>query len=299
VTRPAELVERIKGCLVGGAIGDCLGAPHEGTAGAKDAAPPYTWRTTDDTQLTLATARAIVDRGRVDPAAIAAALTEAFVAGGVTGLGASTFKALTELAAGGHWALTGRRGEMAAGNGAAMRIAPLAFHLDLGSQLHRRLLRDVCRITHHSDEAYAGAVAVAAAVALSAAEASPTGLLVDVAARLPDSRTRDRIVELAELEPETPLAEVGSRFGCSGYVVESVPLALHAARQLLEGGGAFGEVLAALIAVGGDTDTNASMTGQIVGAHLGLAGLPGELVAQVPGLEVILKLAGRLAVGAR
>lgn len=41
--------------------------------------------------------------------------------------------------------------ERAAGTGAAMRIAPLAFLLDPLDPEQRVTLRDVCRITHHSD----------------------------------------------------------------------------------------------------------------------------------------------------
>src|SRR5665213_3298616 len=91
----------------------------------------YAWSLTDDTQLTLATCEAIVAHGRVDPECIAAEFAREFRAGMLTGLGASTYQALESLAAGGHWALVGRKGDQAAGNGAAMRIAPLAFCLDL------------------------------------------------------------------------------------------------------------------------------------------------------------------------
>ena len=100
----------------------------------------------------------------MDPATIADAYVERFRSGPIAGLGASTLKALVELDAGGHWALVGRKGEMAAGNGAAMRIAPLAFCLDPATPDGRQKIRDVSRITHHNDEAYAGALAMVIAV---------------------------------------------------------------------------------------------------------------------------------------
>jgi ADP-ribosyl-[dinitrogen reductase] hydrolase len=114
---------------------------------------------TDDTQLTLATCDAIVQNGDVRPERIATEFTRAFRTGTLSGLGVSTYQALQSLAAGGHWALVGRKGDQAAGGGAAMRIAPLAFCLDLKVYRERQLLRDVCRITHHNDEAYVGALA--------------------------------------------------------------------------------------------------------------------------------------------
>ena len=61
--------------------------------------------------------------------------------GRLRGLGSATLKALRELQIGGHWALVGRTGEYAAGNGAAMRIAPLAFK----ENVNRQTIHDVCR----------------------------------------------------------------------------------------------------------------------------------------------------------
>lgn len=72
------------------------------------------------------------------------------------GLGSSTLKALRELQVGGHWALVGRTGEYAAGNGAAMRIASLAFK----KYILKLTIKDVCNITHRNDEAYSGALAI-------------------------------------------------------------------------------------------------------------------------------------------
>ncbi len=112
--------DQILGCFVGGAIGDILG-------GATERKRPCL---SDDTQLTLATCEAITATGKVEPAAIAEGMLRWFRAGALTGLGSATLKALRDLDAGGHWALCGSRGEMAASNGAAMRIAPLAFMLD-------------------------------------------------------------------------------------------------------------------------------------------------------------------------
>jgi ADP-ribosylglycohydrolase len=103
--------------------------------------------------LTLPTSEAITSTRAVDPEAIAAAMLRWYRRGQLSGLGSSTLKALRDLDAGIHWALAGQLGERAAGNGGAMRIAPLAFMLDASLPESRRTIRDVCRITHHSDEA--------------------------------------------------------------------------------------------------------------------------------------------------
>src|SRR5262249_3514592 len=151
------------------------------------------WRLSDDTQLTLATLEAITScGGSVDPAVIADHFARWHRASRVTGIGASTFKALSELVAGGHWALVGRRGERPAGSGAAVRAAPLVFFPDPNAHAARMTIRDVSRITHHHEEAYAGALAVVIAVRAAGASLwdGSDSLLRLVAEILPDTGTR-------------------------------------------------------------------------------------------------------------
>jgi len=170
---------------------------------------------------------------------------------------------------------------MKSGSGtAAMRIAPLAFHLNLDDHQDRRVIRDVCRITHHNEEAYAGALAVVIAIrSLAFSQSAPSDVLEIVSSQLPDSRVRDRIMEL-KLLPDNSVADVAAKFGSSGYVVESVPLALFAARLIERH--PFDDLLRMLIEAGGDTDTNASMTGQVAGAWLGAAKISSKMIELLP-----------------
>ncbi len=289
--------DAILGCLAGGAIGDAMGGPYEGTAGPirVERTDPAELALSDDTELTLATCEGIIAAGRPDPASIADAFVRWYRERRLVGLGASTLKALEDLNAGCHWALSGRKGEMAAGNGAAMRIAPLAFLLDPGRDEDRRTVRDVCRITHHNDEAYAGALAVIAAIRAGLVEPIDHArtLLPAIVRSLPDSRVRDTLNEMIAAGPTLSVAAAATRFGCSGFVAESVPLALLGADRLSDLG--FATMLAELIAAGGDTDTIASMAGQIAGARLGWKGLPAEWKAHVPELDAIRSRAQQLA----
>jgi len=288
--------DQILGCILGGAIGDALGGPHEGKRPPVEISDHDECRLSDDTQLTLATCEAISNcGGSVDPAVIADHFARWHRASRITGMGASTYKALSELVAGGHWALVGRRGEHAAGNGAAMRAAPLAFCLDPNDQTARRTIRDVSRITHHHEEAYAGALAVVMAVRAAASGLfdGSNDLLRVVADVLPDTQTRDRLIALAEIGQESPLREIARRFGCSGYVVESVPLALCGASRIRSLG--FRTVLIELIACGGDTDTTASIAGQVMGALIGRGRLPEEMIARAPQRDWIDRVAGDFA----
>lgn len=289
-----SLEGRIVGCLVGGAIGDAMGLPFEGSEGPLEYVPPDTWSISDDTQLTLATCEAIANDGRVSPESISEVLSKWFRDGRFSGIGASTLKALRELDAGGHWALVGRKGEMAAGNGAAMRAAPLGFMLHPDNHSDRVVLRDVCRITHHSDEAYAGALAVVAAIhCIAFKQQSPRRSLLSAVHRLlPDSNVKDRILELRDFSSEKTIQDCGEQFGTSGYVADSVPLALAAVTYIPQLG--FQAVLEGVVECGGDTDTIASITGQIAGTFLGVDNLPPTLVRHIEDVGNMQSLALQL-----
>ena len=286
--------DRYLGCLLGGALGDALGGRYEGTPGPHQVVWGQPWQLSDDTQLTLATCEAIVERGSPDPAAIAASFARWYSDRRLTGLGAATLGAVTALVKGGHWALVGRRGEMAAGNGAAMRIAPIGLWLDPRTDEGRRLVRDVSRITHHSEEAFAGALAVAMAVycALSGT-VSETATLSAIAASLPDSAVRDRLVELAGRAASLSIENVAANYGCSGYVVESIPLALFAATEAPRIG--FAKMLEEVVRAGGDTDSNAAIAGQVAGCAQGLSALPPEHLSQLPHVEELRSTAEAFA----
>jgi len=282
-------LDRARGCILGGVIGDALGGPFEGQPGPLRFQEHTEWSISDDSQLTLATCESIVEIGKVSPEHIAQRFVHWYRARRISGVGASTLKALRDLDAGVHWALAGAKGEMAAGNGAAMRIAPLAFHLDPEIAEQRQTIRDVCRITHHNEEAYVGALAIVVAIrSLAFDSSSPARLLANVLSSLPDSRVRDHLVEMDQLPNDLIIAEVARRFGSSGYVVESVPLALYAARFIEHV--PFDILLRSVIEAGGDTDTIASMTGQIAGAWLGTSGILRNLIGPLPNADEIERI---------
>jgi ADP-ribosylglycohydrolase len=287
-------VDKIVGCIIGGAIGDALGLPYEGEKEPK-IKPVRFLEISDDTQMTLATCEAISRTRQIDPSQIAKTFADWFIKKKISYVGASTYKALQELSFGGHWALVGRKGEMSAGNGAAMRIAPLAFCLNPDEERGKLLIRDVSRITHHNEEAYIGALAIV--IAIYAAYkgywlGEPT-LIKYVMEKLPDSSVRDRLIEVSKLEKKLSLKAVSEKFGCSGYVVETVPLVLYAAEQISYIG--FEALLNNLIELGGDTDTNSSIFGQILGTFLGYKNLPEFLISSLPDIDLLISVAKRFA----
>ena len=264
-----------KGCVIGGAIGDACGHAYEGQDMAiEDISILHSpWCISDDTQLTLATYESIITHKNISPEHIASTFVRWFNLKKISGVGSATLKALQELQIGGHWALVGRKGEYAAGNGAAMRIAPLSFFLDPLKFNDRLLIRDVCRITHHNEEAYAGAMAIILAINffLTQKKKDAVDFLNYVIKGLPDSNTRDRLGTMVN-EPKKEIAEVASTYGVSAYVCESVPFAIFAASKIFTCD--FKSILEQIISCGGDTDTNSAMAGQIIGTYLGGEKIP-------------------------
>ncbi len=159
-----------------------------------------------------------------------------------------------------------------------MRAAPLAFCLNPIDDIQRRTIRDICRITHRNDEAYVGALALVYSIRHDRLDRS---LILHLIEKLPDSRVRDRLLEI---EAESlGLKELGERHLPTGYVVDSVPIAIVAATEAED----LLVSIQQIVELGGDCDTTASMFGNIYGAIKGESALPMELVRQIDEFDLI------------
>lgn len=284
--------DKFLGSMIGGAIGDALGGEYENQENAEKDSTLFVWGgeieeskpkyLSDDTQLSFATCESIIEQQGVNPESIAETLVSWYRKNRFTGLGSATLQSIRGMINGGYWALVGKKGEYAAGNGAAMRIAPLAF---LPEELDRISIRDVCRITHHNDEAYVGALAVYLAIRgiLNESLDSRDGFLQKIARELPDTNVKDRITTYSEMVRSKTVAEIAQTYGNSGYVADSVPLALFSVAKTAEKG--FEAIMDEIIHAGGDTDTNASIYGQIIGAELGYTNLPKNWVGLIENMN--------------
>jgi ADP-ribosyl-[dinitrogen reductase] hydrolase len=114
------------------------------------------------------------------------------------------------------------------------------------------------------------------------------GLLDFVSERLPDTLVRDRMREITG-QPDSQLSTIAERFGCSGYVVESVPLARFAAERVDMSD--FAAMIGQVVRCGGDTDTNAAIAGQVAGTLVGEPGISPDLIQRLPQRERVLAAA--------
>ncbi|MFQ5657556.1 MAG: ADP-ribosylglycohydrolase family protein [Candidatus Methylomirabilales bacterium] len=299
--------DRFEGCLLGVAIGDALGMPFEGfpswvvgsvldqVQGFHESAHRGLGRGqwTDDTQMSLCLARSLVRQGQVDPEDIAREYLGWFQSGEARGIGAITWKAMSRLEAGVGWQESGGPGEDAAGNGTAMRAAPLGllYHGDLES------LRAACaldaEITHKNTEAIAGSRAVAFLVARLVAGASPgKDLLQEMVQFVAGTRVAENLRRALELlERGANSLDASEALGVGGYVVETVARSAFCFFHAPED---FERALSVAVRAGGDTDTAAAITGAWSGVRVGRAGIPASWTEEVEGQEEITSLAREL-----
>jgi ADP-ribosyl-[dinitrogen reductase] hydrolase len=229
---------------------------------------------TDDTEMTLCVARGIAERGRWDLAAIADRFAR-WLSGGPVDVGATCRRGILEYVE--TRRLAASPNEMAAGNGAAMRVAPVALYTLGDEELLSRLAVEQAHITHHHPLSDAACVAVGKLV--------QRGLL-----RTPLAGLRAAAAELAARHPE---------FLFEGYDGESsayVPDTLRTVLDAFFTTESFEECLVKTVNRGGDADTAGAIAGAIAGARYGLSAIPRRWVnALDAGLrEELASLAERL-----
>ncbi len=276
-------IGKVRGTLFGVAIGDALAAPNEGQPRRRllqaplDKLLPHNGRpagtVTDDTDLTLALARSILKTGTITPPDLSRRLVN--TVNQTVGRGWATTQAAERLARGAAWWLAGTP---SAGNGAAMRAAPVGLFFDSPAEIRRAaFLQSI--LTHRDRSAAAGAIVNALLVGWLArgGPAEPEEALEWLAQSIDGfekplrSRHRKGRYTLAGLVREVGEyvgrpADAFERFHTGAFVLESLPSALAVFFSYPE------EPEKALLCAahaGHDTDTIASMVGGWLGAHLG------------------------------
>jgi len=292
---------RALGAVLGGAIGDALGAPFEfgpagsystrfpepvvGGRGEMIGGGPFHWAPgefTDDTQMAIILAESLLEHDGLDPASLFAwwsAWAEVAADVGSTtrvALGVDDWRNAADAA---H-RITGR----SAANGALMRVAPvgvaMARHGDApwAATETLTLARAQAALTHHDRAAGWGAALFAEALRRTILGDDPMTALAATIRLLPESH-RETFDDL--LSPEwapgyRDAPRNGSVWGCLAEAVWAVRL----------GAGDVEATLRLAIDRGGDTDTVACVAGALVGAHRGVQAIPTRWLTYVHG-EVV------------
>ena len=189
-------ISKARGALLGAAVGDALGQPLEGhrAPGPRDIdlalAPDRDLRWTDDTALTIALAESLVDVGDLDEDRLAAAFARAWSTEPWRGFGARAATLFQAVIEGGSWRELARAAH-SWGNGAAMRVAPIAVFAAGDIEHTLDLARRSALVTHTHPLGVDGAVAQAFAVA-SALRLGAVGRPVRLPADAGAARSRRR-----------------------------------------------------------------------------------------------------------
>ena len=289
--------------LLGTAVGDALGVTFETKLANYE--PLVKWdgksylgsehhglqpgQYSDDTQMSLMVAESLIDNHGFNPDDLAARYVDWIVSGAARGYGKTTMLAITNLVNGKHWSESGIAGSY--GNGTAMRAAPFGvyFRNDLSA------LVSICKmdssITHASEEAEGGSIAIGLAAAY-AVNGDTSGLLEDLWQILPASKIRsiiyslDSLIESPYITPEQALRVIGTK----ADVRQTVPAALYCFLKFDN----YHDAVLAAIKAGGDTDTTAAIVGALFGAKYGMKVIDKDLVKNVEESDRLIELDSQL-----
>ena len=301
----------LEGALLGLTLGDALGfvveaeppeTAREYVAGVLRRGVPGTrhhsafpfGQYSDDTQLARELLLSLAEAGTWSPAGFGRRVALLFRAGADVGAGPGTRAAARRLDLGAPWTHAGQPAPYA-GNGGAMRVAPIGALLAWSDEERLRCAAEQCRVTHRDARCAAGAVAIAGAAALAARPGKLDGpaSLEQIAAwcerQSPAMAAQVRQVRgWLPLAPPAALARLhgsgvdgdpaGPWRGVSAYVLPSVAWSLYAVFRSPDD---WWEIVCTAIEPGGDTDTLAAMAGAVAGARLGRAALPEPLLGRL------------------
>ena len=301
--------DRVRGALVGLAVGDALGTTVEfqrpGSfdlvtdmiGGGVFGLEPGQW--TDDTSMALCLAESLVETGGFDPVdqlrryvrwwrdGHLSSTGACFDIGNTTRLALSTFE-------GSGKADGGPTAPDMAGNGSIMRLAPVpvAYRADPAEAV--RLSGESSRTTHGAAECvdacrYLGGLIVGAVLGRSKEELLAPGFVPA------DGVPRPATPRVAEVAGGSFLRREPPDITASGYVIDTLEAALWAFART----GTFEDAVLTAVNLGRDADTVGAVCGQLAGAVYGEAAIPARWRQRLALKERIGRLAdGLVAFGA-
>ena len=324
---------RLQGMLLGCAIGDALGMPLEGVdnrltmrsirrfGGIRDfLAPQYhalrslhrlrpgCW--TEDTQLTIAIMKSLIERGTIDYEHIADAHVQAFEMLELRGWDATTKHACRRLSQGTSRLRSGKIGGH--GNGVATKISPIAAWSLLHNESEEQFLNHCLQIgmmTHKDSRAIVGAFVVGLLIwdALRSTrgwDPNPKRYEVlikksqiaekYVAKTLGVSRDplSKNLIEVSDALDSSSVELAKLCNNATSYVCNSIP---YVAAFLSGKQHEFESGVLETINGGGDTDTNAAIVGAVLGSAYGIKKLPKHFAERVEEAELLREISAEFA----
>jgi len=284
----ATLKDRFRGCLLGLALGDACGrywegVPHEwiaqqhGDTASLMRSLPDELRYTDDAQMMIGVAEALIEDGEIRVETLAKKFVDNYEPW--RGYGGGARQVLEAIQQGGNW----RRMAQTVfpggsyGNGGAMRVAPvgLYFHKDLERTWNQAALS--AEPTHVHPLGVEGAQLLATAVAVcvrSGGQIDRIALYDELAARATTDEFARQIERARGAVSFGDLHALGNGIEAHRSVMTAIACFALAPQS-------YAETIGHAILLGGDTDTIAAMAGACSGALLGAAALPATLLGRL------------------
>ena len=292
--------------LYGAALGDALGWPVEflplrtikakyGPDGIQE--PPNPAQITDDTQMTLALNEALIEAGGADIESLMAVTSQHFIKWNNSpdnnrAPGHTVVEAIRTLEAGAPWNQTGLA--TAKGCGSAMRVSGIGFLYQQDPQRLREVAHHSGLITHGHPIADAAAVAAAYLVKLALDGVEPHNFVNetvrfvgDISDEFNDALSLIQPVE-GWVNEELAIENLGK--GWTGE--EAITIAIYCCMRYPDD---YAGAVRRAANIPGDSDSVACITGGIMGARVGLGGIPEEWIALLENLDYLTDVANRLA----
>lgn len=286
--------DQFAGCMLGLALGDALGAPHEG--GLVERA---LWRVigrtregarrwTDDTQMALDLAESLLEEGDVQPDALARRFAGSYRWS--RGYGPGTARALKRMRRGEAWLSASRAvyPDGSYGNGAAMRAPVVALFFAGDDHQITGAARASAQVTHAHPQGIEGAVLIALATSHLLRATPAAGVLETLQSACGDREIADRLRVASSwlLGDAAPApGEVARRLGNGVAAAASCATALYIALRHRQA--RFEEMMDFIIRCRGDVDTIGAMAGALWGAANGAGALPAEKIEKRDHIEEV------------
>lgn len=313
------------GCIVGLAIGDALGFPAEfrlrsqllqefGPQGITDFValkdsrfsrpqfvgpdhPPGTY--TDDTQMTIAVAEALLSAGDLTLNELMEDLGRRFVQWSESAdnnrmPGGTCMEGCRNFANGMPWSESGEL--QSKGCGSTMRVAPIGLVYQNLDDV-TAIARASSLLTHRHQTALEGAAAAAIMVSMALNHAEPEEIYSEIECRCchdcPDfAATWQKIPDLISEPPQKVLAKGG--LGEGWVAEEAVASAMYCLWQHPDD---YESAVLMAINTDGDSDSIGTITGSVIGARLGIEAIPLKWRKSIENSDYLHELGLRLYAG--
>jgi len=299
--------DKAKGLIFGLAIGDALGYPTEfmtlsriktdfGPAGITDF-PKSPALFTDDTQMSIAVAEALIKAGDRDLESIMEAVKEEFVKWRRSpennrAPGNTCLSGVAAMERGVHWAESGVADSK--GCGSAMRVAPIGYFYQHDSDKLKQVARASGLCTHGHRTAVAASIGAAYLVKLALDGIEPDRMIPETLS-FTAGISREFETALSKVSEclKWPNEENALKHLGEGWIAEeAVALALYC---FLKYPGDYVKTVLRGANTNGDSDSVACIAGGISGAYLGVAAIPDRWINNIEKSSYLEELALQLA----